>query len=475
MESKENKDLDGFVKRKLDEIPVEYQEAHWDKAFLVLEAAVPLLPKTNWFWWMGGVDLFLLAGSATWFASTGNDGALMAQKQQSKNNPLKAKQEQVVNLPSAEAVIAANNNQTQAQTPEKTGKEKANYYAFRQAPPISTSASSMGSSLVKNTIAAKEMEEAVHQTSSESLNNIVSTENQIAQNHDESANTTPPGFVIPASNQESPSKTESEQLASENPPSSVQENNSLDLPSSVTENNADKKASESNDQQASALMEESSPPPDLAHADFDANSYFSLLGAAGFSPSLTQGYASLAPSYSLNVQFNRDFRENLTWSGSAGLSYRKGIDESTVIDQYYYGFGSSLVQNQVSWNEMLSTEIRGGLDYKFCKKQHLSLQAGAQFLLNTSATITSAEESGKQGWGYRQGFRKGDLILTSRYEYEVCKNWRTFIQYTQGFGDQMDDAFFNRNGKQRNASLLLGFHYLLRPGKSSSESNYVKP
>ena len=466
MESKENKDLDGFVKRKLDELPVEYKEAHWDKAFIVLEAALPLLPKTNWFWWLGGADLVLLAGSATWIVGSSDQTQIASRIEKQNRLTAIAPQEIVVSGPQASKVSAVASVSTKE---SKNSPSKKTFFAFNSEESKTTNIIAGGNTLQQNNpnfIAANVMIGSNNLQADSEVNE--------GSNHSNSGSPKTDDFSSGLNTITGSSGIAESSSVSEGIPAS----DKIDFPKDLdnTRITSAEPMVNSDETKPALAAEESSPPPDLAHADFDKNSFLSLIAASGLAPSLNEGWNSPGFIYSLGVQFNRTIRSNISFIGSASLNYRNGIDQSAAIDQLNYGFGSSVVQTKVNWTDMIGSDLRGGVVVSPAQRHHLVLTAGAQFLIDTRAeVILPASESSSKKWGYRDGFSKADFVLGSRYEYELCSNWRVFVQYSQGFGDMIDDAYFSKNGRQRNSSLMLGLHYLLRPLPVNSEGQYVKP
>jgi len=468
MESKQNKDLDNFIKKKIDEIPVEYKEAHWDKAFLVLEGALPLLPKTNWFWWLGGIDMLILAGSASWFSMGTDSGHIVA-----KN----AVKDHLKSLPANEIILP-------------NGPEKANTIYSESQPATKHEVTPHANYLAfaGNNDEDKEYS-SDFETAGSNIFNSASAENQASSTKfSELQYSSPDNFnKIDASKSnrnitvvlnDSGEKSElvSENFSADDNAQMLSSQESTTSSTTVTSAAVLETKQGEVHQEVNHSEESPAPPPDLAHADLSTNSFFSLLFSGGLSSSFTEGWKSPGNNMSLSLQFNRNLRENVGLVGGFGLNYRNGIDESTAIDQLSYGFGSSFSRTSVKWMDMLSADLSAGFELSPSNKHHFVLNASARFLIDTRAEITnSVSESISQKWGYRDGFSKADLVISGRYEFSICDNWRLYLQYSQGLGDRMSDDYFGRAGAQRDASWMFGAHYLLKSRKQSAEGQYVKP
>ncbi len=154
-----------------------------------------------------------------------------------------------------------------------------------------------------------------------------------------------------------------------------------------------------------------------------------------------------------------------------GIRYqsRAGLDSDTTFVNRNFGFGLIDTLSRVSPQRLHQVAIPLLIDLRVHNRHYLRAGLQANVLLDASGRLIKSqateagvtEFSNESRWGYRQGFQPWDVNVSLGYHYYLGRGWRLGLTGLYGLRDQTREEFFGNGQVNRQVELRVQLSYNL--------------
>jgi hypothetical protein len=429
-----------YSKNKLSELDLEYSEAHWKAAEKLIDAQKKQRNKLGW-WWMNLLDVMLLFSMGTALALSAVNNypvskqPLVASTYATKENvqyqSTNEEQNQVIRN-------EQNTNTVLTQNANNTAEENSTIIASQTIP---ASQNKPSSSIFRGEIAVSA--------------NRINNENK--RSSSEQGNFT-------SSSVTDLNKLSRENIAVDNKNNhSAEENNSI---SKIDKTDAEPVTPLTNDDNAENLTiaEETIVQQEEIDKPETTPSVSSLLKPAEYIVKTGFGLhpGNLNSSFYLGLEYQKLYSNNIGYYAAGFVMHRAIANESIIIDNKQYDFGSYTNPTSYQPRAIISSNVLVGLFYLPAERHQISLGVGISYLNNVYGKLTEtlqSETTESLQWGYRQGIKKLDMMLNMGYAYRLTTRISFETSLLYGFSDLSDNNFWQNEQFNRNVFIKAGIRY----------------
>lgn len=200
-----------------------------------------------------------------------------------------------------------------------------------------------------------------------------------------------------------------------------------------------------------------------------SNGYWFARGGVGYMPGFESSGSSgrslnpcLAGGYSLG--FGGRYRIE------AGLQYTTighAADSSRIYSSINYSFGSDLSRTEIGLNRLhyaaLPIHLRIGLNtnnaFLIGAEPHYLFAAESKVRTYTQHGNTIQDDKTKTVFGYQQGLRTFDMLLSAGYVRTINDHWEAMLLFNYGLLDVKNNEYFTFDKFERHKNLQVMLHY----------------
>lgn len=152
-----------------------------------------------------------------------------------------------------------------------------------------------------------------------------------------------------------------------------------------------------------------------------------------------------------------------------GLLYqgRGGLNADSTYRSVNFSFGAETEATTISPQSLHYVEVPLMADVHLAGRHYLMGGVNLAYLINTRSDVhkekilpfETVDMGSNKAWGYRQGFQPLDASVTVGYGYYLNRGLRLGVRANYGLRDITDDSFFLNNTRDRNLQLRLVLEY----------------